>query len=393
MKKDAPVTSASNNKNKFSQKQFLPFVVNYIVGFGFVATISGVIGAGLWGILMFVLTTLITLAASLAYSRLGAAFQGEYGGSYLYAKRAFGRTMSFFQGWNQFIQGPILAATAPLFIADAIGSVYPGDDNVNLAISAASIAFFLLLVVISTFGIALNKKIIFATSAIKWIVLVLGVGLALYLCAVDSAYAQNLTGAKSPTPYLIFANVLSFMYAFGGMEDVAAMAADVKVKNFRKSLMIAFAVILSFYLFAYILLMGVSNPGGNTGIDTVYNLALGSTALIIFVIGVVFGGISAKISVAISQSRKIIPLAADGYLPRFITKKNRKGEYFAAMYFAAGLTILSMLIFWLLPRLLALQAFFGSVIQLGTVAFLIQYFLTLVSAFALMRKKKISPIP
>ena len=52
-----------------------------------------------------------------------------------------------------------------------------------------------------------------------------------------------------------------------------------------------------------------------------------------------------------------------------------------------------MIIFWLLPYLLNLENFFSSVIELGTMAFLIQYLFTLVTAIHLSRKKIISKIP
>ena len=49
------------------------------------------------------MTALISLAVVLVFSRLGNEFLNEYGGSYLYAKKAFKKHFAFFQGWNQFI--------------------------------------------------------------------------------------------------------------------------------------------------------------------------------------------------------------------------------------------------------------------------------------------------
>ena len=39
--------------------------------------------------MIFLLTALISLAVVLVFSRLGNEFPNEYGGSYLYAKKAF----------------------------------------------------------------------------------------------------------------------------------------------------------------------------------------------------------------------------------------------------------------------------------------------------------------
>lgn len=195
------------------------------------------------------------------------------------------------------------------------------------------------------------------------------------------------------TPFLIFSNVLSFMYAFGGIEDVSAMAPDLKVKNFKKALLIAFSAILSFYFLVYIILNGLTQLNLINNFGDLYNLVFGTTGMIIFAIGLIFNGMSSKVSVSISQSRKIIPLANDGYLPKILSKQNKQNEYKYAILFGGIVTIISMIIFWLIPLLLHLENFFNAVIQLGTMAYLIQYALTIITAIYLAIKKKIQMIP
>lgn len=65
----------TNRQNYFNERQFLFFGLNYIVGFGFIATISGVILTGAWGMLVFSLTSLITLAVLLSFSRAGNKYK------------------------------------------------------------------------------------------------------------------------------------------------------------------------------------------------------------------------------------------------------------------------------------------------------------------------------
>lgn len=382
------------NNQKFSEKQFIFFTLNYIMGFGFIATISSVISTGWFGILIFALTSLITLSVALVFSRLGNIYSKEYGGSYLYAKKAFNKNFAFFQGWNQFIQGPILAASSPLFIASAV-QIITEDETTLWIVRGASILIFIVLVLVSTLGIQTSKKVIFTSSIIKWTILLFGVGTAIVLSIKDLSFETNLNNTKEVSVFLIFSNVLSFMYAFGGIEDVSAMVADVKVKNFRKVLMISFLVILSFYFIVFIFLNGISELDQikNSNFGAIFNIAFGITGVIIFVVGVLFNGVASKVSISISTSRKIVPLAQDGYLPRFLDKQNKHSEYKNAILFGALLTIISMLIFWLLPYLLDLENFFGSVIEIGTMAFLIQYLLTLTTALHLSRTKKISKIP
>lgn len=380
-----------NKSKRMSQKQFILFTINYIVGFGFIATISGVINLGTYGLIVLFVTALITFTVALVFSKLASSYPDNYGGSYHYARVAFNKTTSFFVGWNQFIQGPILAATAPLFLASAFNYVSGITDEALLGIRIGSILFFIFLVLISTLGLHLNKIIIFLSALVKWIVLILGIGIALYFTVIENAYATNFITSKV-TPFLIISTIISFMYAFGGIEDVSAMVADGEFKNFRKVLLISFAIILFFYFASYIILIGIDGAKTISNFSFIYNLAFSLTGVIIFVVGLIFNGISSRISISIASSRKIIPLAEDKYLPKFLIKKNKKNEFQNAILFAAGITLISLIIFWLIPFLLNLENFFNSVIELGTVAFLVQYFMTLLAALVLDKKKIIKKI-
>lgn len=86
------------SNQKFSEKQFVFFTLNYIMGFGFITTISSLISLRYFGIIIFALTAIITFAVALVFSRLGNIYKNEYGGSYLYAKKVFKKRFSFFIG-------------------------------------------------------------------------------------------------------------------------------------------------------------------------------------------------------------------------------------------------------------------------------------------------------
>ena len=155
----------SNNKN-FNEKSFTYFTINYIVGFGFLTTIISLVKLNVFGIIVLLTTGFITFAVSLVYSRLTNCFKEDYGGTYSYSKRLNNKSFSFFLGWNQYIQGPILASTAPLFLADA-ASFLTSDEQIIWIIRLVSILFFILLVIVSTFGLKLNKKIILISAIVK----------------------------------------------------------------------------------------------------------------------------------------------------------------------------------------------------------------------------------
>lgn len=89
---------------KFSEKQFLLFVVNYIAGFGFIATAISLFRLGPFSWLIFLLVSLVSLIVTLSFARLSSIDSQNYGGPYLWAKKAVdkekiaGRMFSFFTG-------------------------------------------------------------------------------------------------------------------------------------------------------------------------------------------------------------------------------------------------------------------------------------------------------
>lgn len=380
------------SSNQFSQKSFTLFTINYIVGFGFLTTILGLIKLNIYGIIVLIATAFITFGVSLVFSRLANNFKNDYGGTYAFSKKLNNKNFSFFLGWNQYIQGPILSSTGPLFLADA-ASYFTEDTTTIWIIRACSVLFFILLVLVSTLGINLNKKIIFVSGIVKWSILLFSLAVGLYLSIKQNNFEQNLTFTNNSSfdAYLIFSNILSFMYAFGGIEDVSAMSKDVNFKNFKKILMVAFAFILSFYFVFYIVLLGI-DTSSISNFSQIFKISMQTTGLVIFVVGLIFNGISSKISINLSTARKLVALSEDGYIFEFIKKQNSKNEYKNAIWFNASLTIFSMLIFWLIPSILNISSFFESVIQIGSIAFLLQYFFTFLIAIILSFKKQIEKI-
>ncbi|KFB07923.1 APC family permease [Malacoplasma iowae] len=379
-----------SNKN-FNEKSFTFFTINYIVGFGFLTTIISLVKLNIFGIIVLLTTGFITFAVSLVYSRLTNSFKEDYGGTYSYSKKLNNKLFSFFLGWNQYMQGPILASTAPLFLADA-ASFLTTDEKIIWIIRLVSILFFIVLVLISTFGLKLNKKIILISAIVKWVILALGMGISLYLSIIQNNFVSNITTNNQITTYTIFSTILAFMYAFGGFEDVSSMAKDVKFNNFRKILMISFAFIISFYFIFYIIMLGINNSN-ISNFSQIFSLVFMNTGIIIFVIGLIFNGVSSKISINISTARKIVALSDDGYIFGWLSKKNKNNEYKNAIWFNLIITIISLILFWVIPTFLNLNNFFESVISIGSIAFLLQYIFTFIIALILHFKKKIDKIP
>ncbi|QJB71452.1 APC family permease [Mycoplasma sp. 1654_15] len=372
----------NSNKNHLSERQFLFFGLNYIVGFGFIATISGVILTGSWGMFVFALTSLITLAVLLSFSRAANKYKDLVGSSYAYSKKTFGRSMSFFQGWNQFVQIPLFASTVPLFFSILLTSLDPEREVLYTIIS---VVLYILLISISTFGVRLSARFIFASAAIKWLTLAVGFGLIVYLIASSkNSFIENISDVSKPFSIVILAKtVLNFIYAYGGFEGLAGISKEVKTNRFKKLLVVLFIIIFSAYFIFYLIFLGLSKSvliadgKENFGLDLVYKIVWGTTGSILFSIGIFFNRFSATLSSSLYYGRLIAPLAEDGYIPTFLAKKNKNGEYRNAIYTVAVISILSTIIFTIIPKALKVQNSFNSILNSGNSAYLIQYWFTI----------------
>ncbi|QDF65273.1 amino acid permease, partial [Mycoplasma nasistruthionis] len=301
-------------EKQFTEKSFTFFIINFVVGVGFITTISTVVKMSYWGYLVLILSAFCVFGIALVFSRLANTYNDHYGGSYSFArhldddvanqaevksKNVFLRNLVFFVGWNQFIQTPILSAVAPLFLAEVAKTALKafGINEVNTLnyslitwiINIVSIGFFILIILISTIGLKTNQVVLYISSAAKWIMLT--IAMVIMLIAVfknsQTTNVDNKIETTKITSTLIFGNILLFMYAFGGIEDAAAMVKDVKFKSFNKVLLYAFAFIFVFYLvfFSLYLFLPKSNGIDSSNISNIYQYGLGGYGIVIFVIG------------------------------------------------------------------------------------------------------------
>ncbi|MGZ9413715.1 APC family permease [Mycoplasma sp. 480] len=379
-------------KNKFSERQFLLFGLNYIVGFGFIVTIAGVISKGLWGMLIFVLTAFICGAVMLAFARGGENFGSEVGGSYVYGKKAFPkqRWFIFFQGWNQFAQVPLFSATTPLFFSGLLSELDKEHQEIYLAVS---IVFFLLTTIVSALGLKISKWFIFISAIIKWITIITGLFIVIYLSATQLDFASKLLSKDEITIGVIVGSVLSFIYAFGGLEGLAGLSADVETKRFKKILVLIFIIILSFYLIFYLIFLGVSFNDTTNSFSNLFKLVFGITGVILFAIGLFFNRTTSSISSLVYYARTVVPLAEDGFLPSSLAIKGKNNNYKNAIIFCTIFASISMIIFTLIPYFLGIEDKFHAILNAGNIVFLMQYLLTIFSILVIGYKYKEFKIP
>src|SRR5204862_324049 len=93
------------------------------------------VGAPGWLLVVWIVTGLLTLMASLSYGEL-AAMMPKAGGQYVYLREAFSPLWGFLYGWTLFlvIQTGTIAAVAVGF-AKFVGVIWPTIDQENYLIA------------------------------------------------------------------------------------------------------------------------------------------------------------------------------------------------------------------------------------------------------------------
>ncbi|TCG12119.1 APC family permease [Mycoplasma todarodis] len=380
-------------KNTMSKKKFYLFSLNYIMGFGFIATIGKIMELHALGLVAFMITSFVVLCVALAFSRAADAYPDALGGSYYYAKKSGGRHGGFYQGWTQYIQGPILSITAPLFLAAILKEI---DPSRAILYDFLSVGIFILITVITTFGYKVSLKFIAISSILKWIVLTVSVGAIIYLAAHDNAFHSNWVGSTKVNAITFTGAVLAFIYAYGGVESIASLAGEVEVQKFRKLLLKVFFVLFSIYFVFYLIFMGVNmsilNSGNVKLFQKIFTVSMGTAGVVIYTIGIIGNKMSARASNTITTSRSVVVLAQDDYLPKWIAKKNKKGEYGISIYLNSTISIIMMLL-GLLLELLKVDDTFNLILDIGLFLFFSQYIGTFISLMILSKRKEVAKIP
>lgn len=379
---------------KIGFRTFLLFSINYIVGFGFIQTTNKIINIGWAGSLVIVAGALIAFSVALVFAR-GAKNFDETGGSYVYAKKAFGKKMTFFQGWNQYIQSPLAGAAAPLFLYSILKDYWTQDwGQEKWSLMVLSFALFALIILSTFMGFKKSSKFILVAASVKWIILFLTFGAAIYMFATNSYFVENMTTMNVSTAGFVGA-LISFFYAFGGIEGIAAMTTDVKdgKKNTTKIILINFIFATAFYAIFYLVLVGALHNVNENATKHVLKATFGITGVVLFVIAMIFNKFSSAPGSTIANSRSLAPMAEDNLLPKWIGTKNKNGEYKNAIIFDTILRFIFMFGFMIIPMFLNSEMDFTTIIDIWTLVIFIQYTFTFITMLVLEKQGKITKIP
>lgn len=210
---------------------------------------------------VWLLGGILSLNGALCYSELATTYPRS-GGDYHYLSQAFGRWMGFLFGWAQLsvILTASIAAMAYAF-ADYAVRLWHQDPSETSATLWLAIGSIVILSVMNLLGVLFGKVVQNLLSAVK-ILGLLGVVVAgtLYAFLVQEPSERLVSDTSLQGPGLGLALVF-VLYAYGGWNDTAFVAAEVKKqkRNLPLALFVGIGLITFIYLLvitAYMMVLG-----------------------------------------------------------------------------------------------------------------------------------------
>ena len=295
------------------------------------------IGMGAW-----LLGGLLSLIGALCYAELATTYPRS-GGDYVYLSRAYGSPVGFLFGWAQLaaILTGSIGAMAFTF-SDYAVPLFGWDNSVGVWLAAVAVV---LLTAINLFGVICGK----VTQNLLTVVKVVGL-----LAIVFAGFAYGSPSSFSQTGKVGeggfgFAMIM-VLYAFGGWNDAAFVAAEVKdrQRNIPRALILGTGGITVIYLLinaGYLMILGFDGIRSSfTPAADAMKIAVGdwgATAITVLVMLSALGAINGLI---FTGSRVYATLGADYGLFAWLGKWNHKLDAPVWSLLAQGVVSLALIV-------------------------------------------------
>jgi amino acid transporter len=222
--------------------QLLALGVNGIVGVGifFVPAAVAASAPGFGTVAVFALTGLALLPAALAFARLGGRFD-EDGGPVVFARAAFGESISAFVGWITYVSAFFSVSAVLVGLTQAVAPTLGLEDPFSRRLAALLLLTLVTLVVAS--GLRLSAHIWTGLTVLKLVPLLL-------LLAAWMLYdGPTVTPAPAVPAASWLRAGLTAMFACQGFEIVPVIAGQVRSSDRAVPLATVGSLVLSVALY------------------------------------------------------------------------------------------------------------------------------------------------
>jgi APA family basic amino acid/polyamine antiporter len=354
--------------------------------------INGIIGAGIFGLpgkvyaqigsyslIAFVLCAFIVGLIVLCYSEVASRFSAT-GGSYLYAREAFGPAVGFEVGWLFWIVRVATFAANCNLLVTYLGFFIPGANEGVMRIGFVCLVLGIITAV-NLWGIR--------ESAAMTNIFTFGKLLPLLVFAVVGMFfvnGANFTFDAVPQYSAFSSAVLLLIYAFVGFEGSVAMAGETKepAKTIPFGLIAGIILVTIIYISVQIVSIGTL-PGLATSerpiadASVVFLGPFGAAFISIGVVISIFGNLNAGV---LAATRTLFGMSEQRDLPAVFDRTHPK---FKTPYVSILVTAAVMLV-------LTIQSSFLTAVAIATITRLLVYATTCL-ALPMLRGRKDMPQP
>ena len=367
------------------------------------------LGSGYWLIVVWVITTVMTVAAAISYGELSAMFP-KAGGQYTYITEIFGKPMGFLYGWGMFtvIQTGTIAAVAVAFgkftaylvpsLNDATPIFQSGEFKITW-IQILAIVVILFLTFVNTKGVQFGKILqnVFTSSKI---VALLGLIILGFILIDKSNWSSNMsfgwdafqnlkntewTGISGATILGgIAAAMVGSVFSSVAWENVTFISGEIEnpKKNVVKAMILGTSAVMALYLlvnFVYLNALdrdSIAFAANDRVAVSAAEQMFGNAGTVIIAILVMISTFGCVNGIVLAGARVFQTMAKDGLFLKSAVENNKNGVPAKSLWMQG---------FW--ASLLCLSGQYGDLLDMISFVIVLFYMITVFGVIYLRIKK------
>ncbi|KFC20410.1 APC family permease [Chryseobacterium sp. FH1] len=367
------------------------------------------LGSGYWLIVVWLITTVMTVAAAISYGELSAMFP-KAGGQYTYITEIFGKPMGFLYGWGMFtvIQTGTIAAVAVAFgkftaylvpsLNDAAPIFQSGEFQITW-IQILAIVVILFLTFVNTKGVQFGKILqnVFTSSKI---IALLGLIILGFILIDKSNWSSNMsfgwdafqnlkntewTGISGATILGgIAAAMVGSVFSSVAWENVTFISGEIKnpKKNVVKAMILGTSAVMILYLlvnFVYLNALdrdSIAFAANDRVAVSAAEKMFGNAGTIIIAVLVMISTFGCVNGIVLAGARVFQTMAKDGLFLKSAVENNKNGVPEKSLWMQG---------IW--ASLLCLSGQYGNLLDMVSFVIVLFYMLTVFGVIYLRIKK------
>ncbi|WP_028122541.1 APC family permease [Epilithonimonas tenax] len=367
------------------------------------------LGSGYWLIVVWLITTVMTVAAAISYGELSAMFP-KAGGQYTYITEIFGKPMGFLYGWGMFtvIQTGTIAAVAVAFgkftaylvpsLNDAAPIFQSGEFKITW-IQILAIVVIVFLTYVNTKGVQFGKILqnVFTSSKI---IALLGLIILGFILIDKSHWSSNMsfgwdafqnlkqtewTGISGATILGgIAAAMVGSVFSSVAWENVTFISGEIEnpKKNVVKAMILGTSAVMILYLlvnFVYLNALdrdSIAFAANDRVAVSAAEKMFGNAGTIIIAILVMISTFGCVNGIVLAGARVFQTMAKDGLFLKSAVENNKNGVPEKSLWMQG---------IW--ASLLCLSGQYGNLLDMVSFVIVLFYMLTVFGVIYLRIKK------